>query len=316
MLRVLHRPLLVLDGAFFAHRAYHASHAAPAEVFVDTVLRVIADEQPDYLACAWDAEGPNYRHTLYADYKANRPEKDPALVDHLRACHAALEAMGVPVYEASGFEGDDVVATLTRRWTRRGGRVRVHTADKDILQLVDEDTTVVLRGQVFRHDDVVERYGITPAMVPAFLALAGDSADGIPGIPGIGPTTAAKLLMSFGSLDAILEAAPSCDERRARALVGREDQARLFHSLTVLHEDAPLPVEDDDLVCHVHPGVLAHPELPEAARRHAWSLECYRERAVIYEERVAMMRESIEDQRVLRREARRCAGRVPVQRGY
>lgn len=313
------RPLLVLDGAYFAHRSYHSRFAEPQTAFVDAVLRVIAQEQPDFLACAWDAEGPNYRHALYPDYKSNRPEKEAALVEHLRNCLAALRSLGVAVYKATGYEGDDVVATLTRRWTRRGGRAIIYTADKDILQLVDEDTRVVIGEKQFRSDTVVEQYGVPPHLVSSFLALAGDSADGIPGIRGIGPQSASRLLNTFGSLDALIEAAAHTDDRRVKAIVGKEDELRLFHQLTVLSEDTPIDVEDDDLICHVHPMnvVRAHEQaLWEIARKFNQSLDCYRERSFAYTERLALMRGEAQPSVELRREAKRAAARVQVQRGY
>lgn len=313
------RPLLVLDGAYFAHRSFHSRFSEPREAFVDAVLRVIAQEQPDFLACAWDAEGPNYRHELYPDYKSNRPEKDPALVEHLRVCLDSLRSLGVAVYEATGFEGDDVIATLTRRWTERGGRAIIYTADKDILQLVDEDTRVVIGERHFRADTVVDQYGVPPHLVSAFLALAGDSADGIPGMPGIGPQSAARLLNEFGSLEALVAAAPESNDRRARAIVGREEELELFHKLTVLSEDVPMEVEDDDLICHVHPANVTRThdqELWEISRKFQQSLDCYRERAFAYAERFALMHDAFDHVRERSREAKRAAARLQVQRGY
>lgn len=285
----LRQSLLILDGAFFAHRSYHSNLDAPLAVFIDSVLRTIAREQREYVVCAWDAPGPNYRHDIYPEYKSNRPEKDPALVDHILRCRDALESMGVAVYEAAGFEGDDVVATLARRWTRKGGDVRIHTADKDILQLVDEQTCVVIQGKPYVHEDVVEKYGIGPSLIPAWLALAGDSADGIPGIHGIGGQTASRLLAMFGSLENVLEAAESCGDRRARLLIGREDEARLYQRLTVLHDEAPVPTQETDLICHVHPEVLRPKSFEDVAMRYSWALEPYRERALTFDERFAIM---------------------------
>lgn len=313
------RPLLILDGAFFAHRSYHSRHTEPREAFVRSVLNVIANEQPDFLACAWDAEGPNYRHELYADYKSNRPEKEPALIEHLRDCLETLRTLRIAVYEATGFEGDDVVATLTRRWTRRGGRAIIYTADKDILQLVDGNTRVVIGEKQYRGDTVEEQFGVPPSLVSSFLALAGDTADGIPGIPGIGPQSASRLLQTFGSLEAMIEAAPNTSDRRLRGLAGREEELRLFHELTKLSADVPMDVEDDDLVCHVHPENVsrqADPELWEITRAFHHALDCYRERSFVFAERLALMHGQFQRRRDLFRAARRAVARIDVHRSY
>lgn len=314
MLPLLRQSLLILDGAFFAHRSFHSTLDAPLAVFIDQVLRTIAREQREFVVCAWDAPGPNYRHELFADYKSNRPEKDPALVDHICACRDALEAMGVAVYDAPGFEGDDVVATLARRWTREGGDVRIHTADKDILQLVDEQTCVVIQGKPYVHENVVEKYGIGPELIPAWLALAGDSSDGIPGIPGIGGQTASRLLATFGSMEAVLEGAPSSGDPRARRLVGREEDARLYERLTVLHEGAPVEADAVDMVCHVHPEILMPARFADVATRYSYALEPYRERALTFDERFAIMRMNGSPEDEARRSARSAAGRVLVER--
>lgn len=317
-------PLLVLDGAYFGHRSYHTRSASRREAFVELILGVIAREQPEFLACAWDAEGPNYRHELYEDYKSNRPEKDPELVDHLRECFQTLRNLGIAVYEASGFEGDDVVATLARRWTRKGGRTTIYTADKDILQLVDDQTTVVVGGRGYAYDAVVDDYGVPPSLVSSFLALAGDSADGIPGIPGIGKMTAARLLNAFGSLEALVEAAPTTDDRRVQAIVGREKELQLFHQLTVLTEDVPLDVQDEDLVCLAHPANL-RPELVEgsgdfgrevwrAAQRFHHPLAPYHERSLVFSERLALMHDARASLKERVREARRAAAGVQLLR--
>lgn len=317
-------PLLVLDGAYFGHRSYHSRNGSAREAFVDLVLGVIAREQPEFLACAWDAEGPNYRHELYDGYKSNRPEKDPELVEHLRACFKILRHLGIAVFEATGFEGDDVVATLARRWTRAGGKTTIYTADKDILQLVDDQTRVVVGGRRYAYDGVVEDYGVPPSLVSSFLALAGDSADGIPGIPGIGKQTAARLLNAFGSLDALIEAAPQTGDRRAQAIVGRESDLRLYHQLTVLSEDVPLDVRDEDLVCLVHPGNVRRAPLDrvssdaqrvwQAVQRFNFPLAAYQERSLVFSERLALMQDARLSALERVREARRAAACIELHR--
>lgn len=324
MTRLQNSPLLVLDGAYFGHRSYHSRQAPPREAFIDLVLGVIAREQPEFLVCAWDAEGPNYRHDLYHGYKSNRPEKDPALVEHLRACSQMLRYLGIAVFEATGFEGDDVVATLSRRWTRQGGKTTIYTADKDILQLVDDQTRVVVGGRNYSYDGVVEDYGVPPQLVSSFLALAGDSADGIPGIPGIGKQTAARLLNAFGSLDALIAAAPQTGDRRAQAIVGREDELALYHRLTILSEDVPLDVRDEDMVCLVHPSNLRRAPMeksgPEgqrvwhAVQRFHAPLAAYQERSLVFSERLALMKGASITRQERVREARRAAAQIELYR--
>lgn len=306
------RSLTILDGAFFAHRSYHARRLPPLRAFVDHVMRVLCQEQPEFAAVAWDVEGPTFRHELYEDYKNNRPEKDPALVEHIEACHSALEELGLAVFRAPGFEGDDVVATLATTWSNRGGRVRIHTADKDILQLVDDRTCVVLQGEDFDATRVHERYGIGPERIPDWLALAGDAADGIPGIPGIGAQTASRLLASFGDMEAVISGVRNASDRRARAILGREEEARLFVRLTQLDCAVPLTWVDDELACASHPELWLQSQLAEMTRPYHRRLEAYRERAAAYMERLAIMTNNGADLSTARRQARASSSRIPL----
>lgn len=306
------RSLTILDGAFFAHRSYHARRLPPLHAFVDHVLRLLSSERPEFVAVAWDVEGPTFRHELYADYKNNRPEKDPALIEHIDACHNALQELGLAVFRAPGFEGDDVVAALAGRWRDAGGMVRVHTADKDILQLVDERVCVVLQGDAFDTAKVVERYGIGPECIPDWLALAGDSADGIPGVPGIGAQTASRLLASFGDMESVIRGVRGASDRRARAILGRESEVRLFARLTRLEPNVPLEWEDAELACAAHPELWEQTRLVELTMRYHRQLEVYRERAAAFLERYAIMTNNGVEPETARRQARMSSAIVPL----
>ena len=285
------RQLTVLDGAFFAHRSWHARSGRPIEAFVRQITRLIGNEGPDLMAAAWDAPGPNFRHELYAAYKANREEKEPELERHIERCADALRALGVPVFEAVGYEGDDVVATLTERWHGGGGVVRVHTADKDLLQLVRPGVTIVLRGEDYGRDEVVDRWGVPPELIADLLALAGDAVDGIPGVPGIGALTAARLLAQWGSVEGVFEQLHHVTESRRNALRDHRDAVELYRRLTRLAADAPVPLHAPDLL--FIPNVEEfmafcrdHDIWPEPLTHH------YRERLLVWQERLAIMAEA------------------------
>ena len=241
------RPLLVMDGDSFTHRAYHAlpksirrAHGGPANAIVgfsNMLLRLWQDERPRAVLVAWDSlETPTYRHLEFAGYQAGR-EFDSELLEQLALLPPFLEAAGIPCAKAPGYEADDFLAAAAAQEEEAGGRTLVATSDRDAFQLASERTTILqpARGGVpvrVGPDDVRERYGVEPRQVPDFIALRGDPSDRIPGARGVGPKGAADLLRNYPSLEALL-----ADGRFS----AEADALRLYLRIATLDRSAPLP---------------------------------------------------------------------------
>jgi len=239
------RPLLVVDGDSFAHRAYHAlpksmrrAGGRPANLLLG-VANMLSGlwlaERPRAVLVGWDSLGhPTYRNEAFAGYQAGR-EFDEALLEQLDLAPALVSSFGFASAKAPGYEADDFLAATVATST---GPVLVATSDRDAFQLASERVTILqpVRGisQITRVGpaEVRERYGVEPEQVPDFIALRGDPSDRIPGARGVGPKTAAELLRQYGSLDALLEAGRFAAEA---------DDLRLYRRIATLDATAPLP---------------------------------------------------------------------------
>jgi DNA polymerase-1 len=241
------RPLLVIDGDSFVHRAYHAlpksilgrgrKPAGAIVGFANMLLRLYREEKPRAVLVAWDTlEVPTYRHVEFSDYQSGR-EFDDALLEQLDALPEFVAACGFQNAKAPGFEADDFLASAAAAEEKRRGTVLIASGDRDTFQLASERTTIlfpVRAGEMARVGplEVRERYGVDPHQVPDFVALRGDPSDKIPGARGVGAAGAASLLRKYGSLEAAL-----MDGRFAK----QADDLRLFRSLAIMSRKAPLP---------------------------------------------------------------------------
>ena len=241
------RPLLVVDGDSFAHRAYHAipktirrSDGGPGNAlygFATMLMRLWQGESPRTVLVAWDTlEAPTYRHEALTAYQAGR-EFDDELLEQLDLLPAVVASAGLAFAKAPGYEADDFLGAAVASEEARGGTVLVATSDRDAFQLASPRTTILqpVRGEAparIGPAEVRERYGVDPEQVPDFIALRGDPSDRIPGARGIGPKKAAELLAQYGSLEAIL------DEGRFAA---EADALRLYREIATLDRSAPLP---------------------------------------------------------------------------
>jgi exodeoxyribonuclease-3 len=241
------RPLLVIDGDSFAHRAYHALPKTilrrgqrPAGAllgFANVLLRFYEAERPRAVLVAWDTlDAPTYRHEAFAAYQSGR-EFDDALVEQLDLLPEFVAACGFANAKAPGFEADDFLAAAVAAEERRGGTALVASGDRDTFQLASPATTIlypVQAGELARIGpaEVRARYGVDPKQVPDFVALRGDPSDKLPGVPGVGPQGAADVIRKHGSLEAALAAG------RFPALA---KQLRLFRSIATMDAKAPLP---------------------------------------------------------------------------
>jgi DNA polymerase-1 len=241
------RPLLVIDGDSFAHRAYHGlpktikrsggGGAGAIVGFANYLIRLYEAERPRAVVVGWDTlDVPTYRHRALPDYQSGR-HFDRDLLEQLDLLPHFVEACGFTAAKAPGYEADDFLAAAVAREEKRRGIALVATGDRDAFQLVSERTTVlfpVRAGQMDRVDPagVRARYGVDPKQVPDFIALRGDPSDRIPGIRGVGPQGAASILRRYGTLEAAL--AEGRFAAQAKAL-------RLYRSVATMDASAPLP---------------------------------------------------------------------------
>ncbi len=239
-------PLLVIDGDSFAHRSYHAlpktirrrgNRGGGAIVgFANFLLRLYETERPRAVLVAWDTlDEPTYRHHALADYQGGR-EFDTELVDQLDILPDFVAACGFANAKAPGYEADDFLAAAVAKEEQRGA-VLVATGDRDAYQLASAKTTIlqpIKAGEMARIGpaEVRERYGVDPTQVPDFIALRGDAPDKIPGAKGVGPKTAAGLLVKYGSLEKLLDAG---------RFAAQADDLRLSRSIATMDRTAPRP---------------------------------------------------------------------------
>ena len=243
----MRRPLLVVDGNSFAHRAYHAlpktirrrgnKGAGAILGFANILLRLYQTEMPRAALVGWDSlDAPTYRHEALETYQAGRTFDDE-LVDQLEVLPDFVVACGFACAKSPGYEADDFLAAAVAREERRGGTSVVATGDRDAYQLASERTTIlqpIRAGEMARIGpaEVRARYGVDPKQVPDFIALRGDASDRIPGASGIGAVGAASLLRKYGSLENALAAG---------RLAQQAETLRLYRSIATMDKSAPLP---------------------------------------------------------------------------
>jgi|GEM_PF-945 len=253
------RPKLVLiDGHALLYRAYHAlpatmvtSRGEPTNAlygFLSTVLKVLSEEQPDYVIVCMD-RGRTFRHDLYPEYKAHRAKMPDDLRPQVDRAEEVLHALGIPTYGLEGYEADDLIGTLARQAEQAGLDTLIITGDSDALQLVREHVQVLVPGRKYSDtlrydpDRVRERYGFDPERLAEFKALKGDPSDNIPGVPGIGEKTAEELVRNFGSLEALYEKLEQVPPRYRKALEENRDQAFLSRDLARIRTDVPVRLD-------------------------------------------------------------------------
>ena len=276
------RELVLIDGSSLAYRAFFAlpetiatSKGEPTNAllgFAQMLTRLITEHGTRPTIVAWD-RGYSGRKEEYPEYKAGRASRPDALKEQWPHLEGLVSAFGHLNASVDGFEADDVIATLAERAKREGIQVTIVTGDRDALQLVDEGVTVLATGRgvtdVKAYDSagVVERYGVSPDLVPDLIGLKGDSSDNLPGVPGVGEKTAAALLQEFGSLESVLE---HVDEvkgpKRQEALREHADAARMCRDIATAQRDLDLDVAPGDA-----PGGAPDPELLRETMRR-WEM--------------------------------------------
>src|SRR5687768_3937013 len=250
--------LFLIDANNQMYRAYHAMRGAGLSgpggktthavyIFVTMLRKLIQDHKPEYIAASFDLAGKTFRSEMATDYKANRAPMPPDLAEQIPWVHEACEALGVPILTYERFEADDVIGTLAKQALDRGYEVAIVTGDKDFFQLVHDGLKVYNpkeEGTWFDEEGVREKFGVAPNQVVDVLALMGDSIDNIKGVPGIGEKGARDLIATHGSLDALLENAPSLSGKKRELLTTHADSARESRTLLRIRTDVPLPEVD------------------------------------------------------------------------
>jgi DNA polymerase-1 len=246
--------LFLIDGSGYIYRAYfairHLSNSKGVATnavygFVNMLLKVVREQQPDHLAVVFDSKGPTFRHQLYPPYKANRAAMPEDLVPQVPLIKELVRAFNMPAIELPGFEADDIIATLAKRFAAEGLDVTVVTGDKDLMQVVAERIRLLdtMKDKVSGLEEVAARFGGTPEQVIEVQALSGDSSDNVPGVPGIGEKTAVELIREFGSVDNLLANLDRVKGKRRENLATHAEQARLSKQLVTLRDDVPLELD-------------------------------------------------------------------------
>ena len=258
--------LFLIDGSNQMYRAYHAIRGLTGPDgrstnavygFVTMLRKLIVDHKPECIAASFDLAGPTFRSELRDDYKANRKPMPSDLAEQIPFVHQACEALGVQVLTYAGFEADDVIGTLAMRAAGEGRPVAIVTGDKDFFQLVNDSKGIRVfnprdEGAWFDEEGVKTKLGVRADQVVDVLALMGDSIDNIKGVPGIGEKGAVDLISTHGSLDTLLEKAPTLSGKRRELLTTYADSARESRTLLRIRTDVPLP--DVDISCFDYRG--------------------------------------------------------------
>ena len=256
--------LLVVDGHSLPFRAFFAlpvdnfstsSGQATNAVwgFATMLAQVIDAEKPDHLGVAFDVKGGTFRNEMLPQYKGTREAAPEELLTQLPLIQRMLTALGVTYIEKPGFEGDDVIATLATMGDKAGYHTLVLSGDRDAFQLVDDNVTVLYPGHHFKDlkhmtpQSIIDKYKVTPAQYPDLAALRGETADNIPGVPGVGDGFAAKWINQFGSLDGICEHADEIGGKKGESLRANIDQVKLNRKVNALVRDVDLGVDIEDL---------------------------------------------------------------------
>ncbi|MCO6049477.1 DNA polymerase I [Mesorhizobium sp. RP14(2022)] len=262
--------LFLVDGSGYIFRAYHGlppltrkSDGLPVGAvagFCNMLWKLMVSARdtevgvtPSHFAVIFDYSSKTFRNELYDQYKANRSAPPEDLVPQFGLIRDATRAFELPCIEIEGFEADDLIATYCRLATEAGGDTTIISSDKDLMQLVSPSVSMYdpMKDREIREPEVIEKWGVPPAKMIDLQALTGDSIDNVPGVPGIGPKTAAQLLEEYGDLDTLLERAGKIKQQKRReVIIANADKARLSRELVRLRTDVPVPETLDELVLH------------------------------------------------------------------
>jgi DNA polymerase-1 len=247
--------IYLIDGSSYIYRAYHAvrhlstSQGLPTNAtfgFTNMVLKLLAEQNPEYMAMAFDAKGPTFRHEMYDAYKANRPPMPEDLVVQIPYIKQVVAGMNIPSLELPGYEADDIIGTLVRAAEGKGFKVVMVTGDKDFKQLISRSVSMwdPMRDRTIDYASLKEDSGLEPSQWVDVMALAGDTSDNIPGVPGIGEKTAIQLIKAFGTMERLFQSLDKVTQTKLREKLTRfHDQAILSRRLVAINREVPLSVK-------------------------------------------------------------------------
>ena len=259
--------VFLVDGSGYIFRAYHAIRfepRTPEGVHVNAVYGFCAmlwkllkemkpDEKPTHLAVVFDKSEKTFRSEMYKEYKAHRPPPPEDLIPQFPLIRDAVRAFQIPCIELGGYEADDLIATYARQACEAGATATIVSSDKDLMQLVNDCTVMydTMKDVRIGIPQVIEKFGVGPDKVIEVQSLIGDSTDNVPGVPGIGPKTAAELIKTYGDLETVLARASEIkQEKRRQSLIDNADAARMSKKLVTLDNNVPLTVPIDALGVH------------------------------------------------------------------
>ncbi len=253
------RHLILVDGSGYIFRAFHAlppmtnPEGVPVNAvfgFTNLLAQFLTRHAGTHIAVVFDAARINFRNDIYPDYKAHRPDPPEDLVPQFALIRDATDALGVCHVEQEGFEADDLIAAYAKAFVADGGHVTIVSSDKDLMQLVRPGVQLLdpIKQKPIREAEVLEKFGVPPDKVVEVQALAGDSTDNVPGVPGIGIKTAAQLINEYGDLETLLANAEKIKQpKRREALIENAGKARISKRLVQLDENAPMPCPIEDM---------------------------------------------------------------------
>ncbi|MGH6778037.1 MAG: DNA polymerase I, partial [Bradyrhizobium sp.] len=259
--------VFLVDGSGYIFRAYHAlpplnrkSDGLQVNAvlgFCNMLWKLLRDMPPDnrptHLAIVFDKSEVTFRNRIYADYKAHRPPAPDDLIPQFPLIRSAVRAFDLPCLEQAGYEADDLIATYVRQAREHGATATIVSSDKDLMQLVTDGITMydTMKDRRIGVAEVIEKFGVPPDKVVEVQALAGDSTDNVPGVPGIGIKTAAQLVVEYGDLESLLKRAGEIKQpKRRQALIENAEKARISRQLVLLDDKVSLDVPLDDLAVH------------------------------------------------------------------
>ena len=256
---IIQHPLILVDGSSYLYRAFHAlppltnSKGFPTGAIygmVNMLKRLMTDFKPTDMAVVFDPKGKTFRDDLYPAYKATRKETPDELIQQIEPVYQIIRAMGLPLIVIEGVEADDVIATMTHLATQNKMTTVVATSDKDLAQLVSPSVTLIntMTNVSLNEQGVYEKFGVYPNQIIDYLTLVGDTSDNVPGVPQVGPKTAAKWLHAYHSLENIIQHADEITGKAGDNLRATLPQLPLIQSLVTVKQDVALPVELADLI--------------------------------------------------------------------
>jgi DNA polymerase-1 len=234
--------LFLIDGSNYIYRAFYAirdltnSKGFPTNAiygFTTMLIKLLHDRNPEYIAIAFDLKGPTFRHESFEAYKATRKATPEALIPQIACIKDVVRGFSIPVLEKQGVEADDIIGTLAKKYAKEGIKTVIVSGDKDMMQLINDDIIMIdtMKDKTYDREAVSERFGVGPEKVVEILGLMGDASDNIPGIPGIGPKSAQRLIEEFGSVEGVLQ---NVDKLRNAKL---RESVRTFAGQAIMSRD-------------------------------------------------------------------------------